>query len=461
MLRAGHVCAPMFCLLGGGMASAELVINECLFDPAGPDAGAEFVELFNPGPDVVDLTDVRLQFANGADGVWQTRWTGGDEDRLAPGARYLLADLGWTGAAVPDTTVRLALQNGPDAVRLVRGDQPLDLLGYGDMARVELFESAPAEPVTGLALARRPDGRDTDDNAHDFVAAAPTPGAVNFRRWSLVLAGLSSEPPSLPVPGGEFAFAALLHNDGWDAWPPGNLRCRTGQETREVAWSGCAVDGETTVSWTARPPTEGRVGVVIETDLPGDTEVLTLDAGAVQVGPGLLVVSEVMAAPDEGQGEWIEFAAVSSCNLADYLVRDADGDWRRLPAAALVAGAHVVVAADRDALLRRESMRVRPGVCSPDDLQVMGLTRWPSLNNAAPDGRSWADRVLLADSTGLVVDHVTLGGPDGAAPAGRSWERVALRPLAPSGANWSTSTAPDGGTPGCPNSLSVPGGVSA
>ena len=62
---------------------SPLVINEICYDPVGPDGGAEFVELLNPGPLTVGLAGVRLEFANGAEEpAWRTRWTGGPADSL-------------------------------------------------------------------------------------------------------------------------------------------------------------------------------------------------------------------------------------------------------------------------------------------------------------------------------------------------------------------------------------------
>ena len=65
---------PLALTVSGASAQAP-VINEVYYDPEGADAGHEFVELYNAGPQSVSLIGVRLEFANGADGpVWQTRW---------------------------------------------------------------------------------------------------------------------------------------------------------------------------------------------------------------------------------------------------------------------------------------------------------------------------------------------------------------------------------------------------
>ena len=158
-------------LLAVHPAAADPVLNEVLYDPPGADGGAEFVELLNTGTTPLDLAGVRLEFANGAAApVWERRWEGAVGDSLAPGARWLIADSGWTGTEVPNVLVSLRLQNGPDAVRLRRGEIVLDRLGYGDLSDPSCYESAPHPGAAAASLGRRPDGADSDRNDRDWAA---------------------------------------------------------------------------------------------------------------------------------------------------------------------------------------------------------------------------------------------------------------------------------------------------
>ena len=173
------------------LMTTAVVINEVYYDPPGADAGGEFVELFNPGPAAMALDGFRLEFANGADGpAWHIRWQGAPGDRLEAGAFFLVVDTGWIGPP-GQAEVRLALQNGPDAIRLVAPDGATDILGWGEVAHAELAEGAPAPDVSGLALARRPDGHDSGDNARDFRQNVPTPGQPNWPRFSPSVASLN------------------------------------------------------------------------------------------------------------------------------------------------------------------------------------------------------------------------------------------------------------------------------
>ena len=149
-----------------------LVINEFLPDPAGSDGGREFVELLNGGSEAQSLDGVRLQFGNGAEGpAWVTRWEAPPGLWLEPSARFLIVDRNWLGQPGWNAEAYLGLQNGPDALRLVRGEQVLDMVGYGPLTDQDMMETEPADIAPGMSLARRPDGRDTGNNRSDFVLA--------------------------------------------------------------------------------------------------------------------------------------------------------------------------------------------------------------------------------------------------------------------------------------------------
>ena len=152
-----------------------LRINEVLYDVDGHDPPAVFVELY--GPPSTSLAGFRLVAINGATGgtyadlglVGQT-----DDSGL-----WLLAhpDAGDALRGLADQLDPAAdLQNGPDSVRLVWGEEVVDALAYGVGARHEAGEGAPA-PATqpGESLTRDAAHTDTDDNASDFAAAVPSP----------------------------------------------------------------------------------------------------------------------------------------------------------------------------------------------------------------------------------------------------------------------------------------------
>lgn len=463
----GTVTGPLaaVCLLAAAPSTAQLVINELLPDPEGADSGREFVELLNDGQAPVDLDGVRLEFANGADGpVWQLRWSGAAGQDLAPGARLLIVDRGWAGAVRADAEVALALQNGPDAIRLVRGGTVLDLVGYGALTDTLLAEGRPAPVAPGRALARRPDGRDTGDNRADFVSAQPTPGAPNFALRALTAIESVLEPPSLDRAGATVAVAVQLRNDGVYDLPSARLRLACGPDSVGALLDGLASGDVRRVDWLLRPRQDGRWPLELRLELPSPPETLVVPLGHLQVGAAELRLGEVLAAPRSGQGEWIELEALADVASAagTYRLRDDDGGWVPLPALLLAAGQRLLVTQDSLALAgwlaaNRDGPPDAGGCGAP----LLSLAPWPALNNAPPDGRDRADRVLLADSLGTVLDHVDLGADGRPLTGDRSLERVPAGAGGAGAASWAESLAAAGATPGCRNSVEPPAGAGA
>ena len=438
------------------------VINEFLPDPEGSDGGREFVELMNPGPETVDLSGVRLQFANGAEGaVWTTRWTGPTGSFLAPGALFLIVDRNWQGSAQGQAEVYLGLQNGPDALRLVRDEAVLDLVGYGPLTDAEMMEVAPAAVAVGRAVARRPDGNDTDHNGLDFVNADPTPGLRNFQPYDLVVTDWSLDPPSTDRAGTEIRFGVTVFNKGTETIPVREVSLLVGGRPYRALLDLTPPDAARLLTWRFTPELAGLLPLEIVVPLPVAGDTLVLRPASLQVGPGPLVLNEVMPAPSAGQGEWIEVAAAgpASVELGAFRIRDQDGGWLPLPDMRIGAGEFAVLAQDSLALADWQMANLEHGAhVACDPVVVFGNLRqlrgWPSLNNSPPDGREYADRIYLAGPGGAVVDHLTLA--DGLT-AGRSLERLALKPRNPGANNWAPATAGQGSTPGCANSVSLAG----
>ena len=190
-------------------ASPDVVVSQVF--AGGGNAGApfanDFVELFNRGSTAVDVSGWSVQYASAAGTTWQvTALTGS----VAPGRHFLvqLASAATAGAALPTPdatgTTNLAVSGGK--VAIVRDATPLtcgaaagscsavasvaDLVGYGTAADYE--GSAAAPPIDNTTAAVRGSGgcTDTDANATDFTAEAPTP-----RNTSSAVTTCGTAPP--------------------------------------------------------------------------------------------------------------------------------------------------------------------------------------------------------------------------------------------------------------------------
>ena len=207
----------------------------------------DFVELANAGAAPLDMSGYTVQYLSGsptATSKWQVTTLGGT---LAGGGRYLVAEAAGTGGTTalptPDATGTIAMSGTSGTVALVSGADPLtcltaadcaadprvkDLVGYGT-AVVHEGSGAAAGASNTDSVARAANLADTDDNAADFTAGAPTPQS----------SGTDTTPPT--------------------STPP------------------------TTTPPTTTPPATARIH-----DIQGDTRVSPLDGKAVGEVPGIV-----------------------------------------------------------------------------------------------------------------------------------------------------------------------------
>jgi len=200
--RAGVVAAVAVALLtGSGAASAQLVINEVDYDqPGAPDA-AEFIEIFNPGPDPVDLDTWSIALINGDSTPVEYDSIDLPAVSLAAGDYYVVCG---DPAAVSDCDLDAAtdsnlIQNGaPDAIELRDGATAIDTVSYeGSVAGFTEGTGDAGDDGTDLlsAMARFPDGTDTGDNDADFTVRCATPGAANGSASALCACGNGTLDP--------------------------------------------------------------------------------------------------------------------------------------------------------------------------------------------------------------------------------------------------------------------------
>ena len=194
-------------------SSSGLVVSQVY--AGGGNAGAtfthDFVELFNAGSSAVDVNGWTVQYASAASASWQTTILAGQ----VPAGAYILVQLSSAaavGAALPTPdatgTTNMAVSGGK--VALVDGSTALtcgasagscssaasieDLVGYGSAADYEGPAAAAALSSSTAAIRGTHGCADTDSNADDFAAAAPTP-----RNSSAPAATCAATPPPTGV----------------------------------------------------------------------------------------------------------------------------------------------------------------------------------------------------------------------------------------------------------------------
>lgn len=168
--------------------STSVVISQVY--GGGGNSGAtykhDFVELFNRGTTLVDLSGWTVQYA-AAGGTFSSSL--GLSGTIAPG-RYYLIQLATSNATVgadlptPDGTGtiglatsagKIALANSTAVVTGPAGSNVVDFVGYGSVGDYE-GSGATAAPGNAKSIIRNNNGcSDTDNNQGDFAAGNPTP----------------------------------------------------------------------------------------------------------------------------------------------------------------------------------------------------------------------------------------------------------------------------------------------
>jgi endonuclease G len=171
-------------------ASSSIVISQVY--GGGGNSGAvfkhDFVELFNRGTTVVDLTGWSVQYTSATGTAWASTSLSGT---IKPGQYFLVQQGAGTGGTAalptPDTTGTINLNATAGKVALVTTALPLagacpvgpslpDFVGYGNATAC--FEgSGPTPSLSNTTAAKRTGNGclDTDINAANFSADAPSP----------------------------------------------------------------------------------------------------------------------------------------------------------------------------------------------------------------------------------------------------------------------------------------------
>lgn len=156
-----------------------------------------------------------------------------------------------------------------------------------------------------------------------------------------------------------------------------------------------------------------------------------------------LVINEIMYAPAGGEPEWIEVYNPSRdpVTIRDWSVSDAAVASRHL-----LTSEVVTVLGEGFLILTRDSAALADAHADIS-CAVLVVQGFPPLNNGG-------DAVVLRDELGAKIDSVWYLAGWGGNSAGRSLERIDPQGESTAAANWGTSRADGGSTPGRKNSLS-------
>ncbi len=153
-------------------AAGEPVINELYYDSPGTDAGT-FIEL--KGPAGASLSGYTLAAFDTAGTQYRTITLSG----TIPASGYFVVAQDTTVASRNLVNAGADLNNGAGSLRLLKSTTIIDAVAYGSPTSNRGEGTSAATTGAGSALARVPDGSDTNANSVDFKVQAATAGAAN------------------------------------------------------------------------------------------------------------------------------------------------------------------------------------------------------------------------------------------------------------------------------------------
>ena len=441
----------------GAPSTGDLVITEIHFAPS--PSSNEFVEILNISDWPIDLQAVTL-----ADGNLHPDPLATEPSLLAPGARAVLVrDPAAFDAAFPDVTYRApggwdALNNGGDLVLLQHGPTVLDAVEYD--SRWATIDGASLERIDPAAPS------DAFNFASSVAELGATPGAPNSvyapdREAPRLVFAEETGPQVVEGVFSEPVTAASLANAqvGLD----GQAARSTDLVSSRIVRVHHAAD---------QPPS--RLSIAGVADRSGNRAAEISTPVARRPAPGDVVINELLPAPraddyDDrpNQPEYVELLnrtphplSLRGLRLSDRPREDGTADTLR--------------AGDRLALPPRGYAVVFAAPAlgsapSPDDLVTASLLAraFPQaplsdasvallpVDKSSLGLRNRSDVVQVHRADGLVLDRVAYDADWHAdaldTPTGSALERIS--PTGPSSAadNWTSSAAPEGGTPGSPN----------
>lgn len=271
--------------------SSTLVISQVY--GGGGNSGAtyknDFIEIMNRGTTTVDLTGWSVQYAAAASAIWAVTPLAGS---IPPGGYYLVQEAqgagGTTNLPTPDATGTISMNATAAKVALSSstvaltgtcpsGGARVDMVGYG--ATASCFEGAPMSGLSNTNAGIRANAgcADTDDNATDFSAGAPTPrNSASAAHPCLFQLTVVSAPPA----GG--AVARSPDQTGYD---PGSVVQLTPQPSTGwhfVNWGGDAGGSDVPLSLVMDSDKSVTANFALDTHT---LVVSTTGAGAVSATP--------------------------------------------------------------------------------------------------------------------------------------------------------------------------------
>ncbi len=414
------------------LCHCQIIISEVMFNPSGGDSPNEFVELYNISADPVDLTNWLISdeaYSDGLEGnsfllppnsyavIFENDYVDDEGslyyDLLPPGIQLFYVD---------DASIGNGLKNSGDSVYLIDalGDTLSSVSWLGGEDGYSLERVVADYPEVPL-------------NWRQSLDLNGTPGFENSVSSFRIDVALDSAAhvPQFPVAQQEFTLSVYLENNGLFEIT-GALKMNGILMDSVFLPMGLSTQREYQVNGSLPGVVPYLLTISANTDYNTANDSLWHEV-RIKSNYRSLLINEIQYSPLSGEPEWVELVNVMSESTDLYrwqIADDENSDTDIADHFILEPGAYCVVSGDSSLT------------------DALYFARFPGLNNSGDD-------IFLFDPCHRLIDHVQYD-PNWGGGQGYSLERITWYIDSNDPANWGSSAASGGSTPGGVNSLYVP-----
>lgn len=455
MKAAIKVTTLIFILFISVQAQSDIILTEIMFSPSVNGTRNEFVELYNPTNQTIDLKDYQIGVVTSSDFILSIN----DSTLLAPNSFAVVVEGDYDTTDTPYTIPGSALvvkiddnafgssgmSNSSDRMVFV-------LNGVGDTASTYTYSANNSAGYSDEKIILNNDN--SSSNWANALVLNGTPGfknSVSPKENDLGVISITTTP-SQPIENINISAQVKVENLGTINAVSYSISLYEDADFDSTADAGELINsfplnnlasGDSVTqnfSLGSFPVGDIRLIAVVEFAADEDTSNNQLiENFTIAPNPptyNAVVINEIMYAPSTGEPEWVEIYNRSSTS---YLIKD----WK-------------ISDASSSSTITTESIYIRPEeyivIASTGDIEnfydiesrliISGL---PALNNTG-------DKVALSDFNSDVVDSLTYL-PSWGGASGKSLERINFDKPSTDSTNWGNSISPFNATPGSINSI--------
>jgi len=461
-MRSVVYCVVFILLCLPVRVQSQIVLSEIMFDAVGSDSHDEFVEIVNLSDSrSVDLTGWKISDGVGVDTIVAVE----AGLVLMPGQFTVILDASYFqnsttyDTLIPETALILTIDNSTFGSRGFSNSVPETVTLLDSAGRVVSEYTYSLDNPAGFSDEKIIlDGPNNPGNWQNSNTLFGTPGTRNSVSPLDYDLSISSEDvtfvPAIIRENQEMTTAVKVHNDGVKTITNFRLSLFDDEDKNSVLDANERLiqpfdfedrllpSDSTMIEFNLSGLNAGSHEIFAAIDFSSDEDTTNnVAAKSLKIGfpSETVVVNEIMYSPLSGQPEWIEIynRSASKVNLHEWALSDLDTTKRSF--------------VQEDAFVESGDYHVFSGASTLPDFfdlpqeKFTALPSFPGLNNDKDD-------ILIYDLTGQVIDRVSFNQSWGG-ETGVSLEKINPDISSNDSTNWSTSVAPEGGTPGRQNSI--------